>query len=80
MLLWHSCPSNAVMACKFFLVTDAIRACLYIVMAIFSAVRPWLLMWWHFSMLSLGHVAYHSWYVISVHVVRRCFLRLASCY
>ena len=46
MLLWHVKP---------FLVTDAVRACLYVVMAI-SAARPRLMLWWHFSVLSLGHV------------------------
>ena len=36
--------------------TDAVRACLYVVMAIFSAVRPRLMLWWHFSVLSLWHI------------------------
>ena len=35
MLLWHV---------KAFLVTEAVRACLYVVMAIFSAVRPRLML------------------------------------
>lgn len=51
MLLWHVKAS---------LVTDAVRACLYVVMAIFSAVRAKLMLWWRFSVLSLGHVTYHS--------------------
>ena len=38
--------------------TDAIRACLYVIMAIFSAVRPRQMLWWDFSLLSLGHVTY----------------------
>lgn len=71
MLLWHV---------KFFLVTDAVRACLYVVMAIFPAVRPQRMMWWHFSVLSLGHVTYHYWFVISVYVVRICFLGLSFCW
>ena len=32
----------------------------------------------HFSVL-LGHVTYHSLYVISVHAVSMCFLGLAPC-
>ena len=51
MLLWHV---------KAFLVTGAVRACLYVVMAILSVVRTRLMLWWHVSMLSLGHVTYHS--------------------
>ena len=50
MLLWHI---------KAFLVTDAVRACLYVVMAILSAVRPRQVLWWYFSVLSLGHVTVH---------------------
>ena len=50
MLLWHVKAS---------LVTDAVRACLFVVMAICSVVRAQLMLWWHFSMLSLGHVTYH---------------------
>lgn len=52
MLLWHVKAS---------LVADAVRACLYVVMAIFSVVGAQLMLWWHFSVLSfaLGHVTYH---------------------
>ena len=51
MLLWHV---------KAFLLTDAVRTCLYVVMAISSEVRPQLMLWRHFYALSLGHVTYHS--------------------
>ena len=51
MLLWHV---------KAFLVRDAVRAYLYVVMAILSAFRPQLMLWLHFSTLSLGHITYHS--------------------
>lgn len=39
MLLWHVEP---------FLVTDAVRACFSVVMAILSVVRPQQMLWWHF--------------------------------
>ena len=48
--------------------TDAVRACLYVVMAIFSAVTPRLCCSSLFSVLLLGQVTYHSSYGISVHV------------
>ena len=61
MLLWQSCVDQMLLwHVKAFLVTDAVRACLYVVMAIFSAVRLRQMLWWPFSMLSLGHVTYHS--------------------
>ena len=41
--------------------TDAVRACLlYVVMAVFSAVRPLLCCDSILSLLALGHVTYHS--------------------